>query len=170
MALFKAYDIRGIVPDELDAEKAYGIGRAVAAFIGDGPIVVGRDARVHSVELTDALVNGIRDEGLDVRNFAGSVMAWARAGGGFVDPDGAPTHRVHTWSGDFDWLPVGYEGVTGDVVWNPETQTGYMRLTGMPANDPAVAGVSIRPDRSTHSVPRTQMHSSAWAPGHRQGI
>ena len=66
MALFKAYDIRGIVPDELDAKKAYGIGRAVASFIGDGPIAVGRDARVHSVELTTALMDGIRDEGIDV--------------------------------------------------------------------------------------------------------
>jgi phosphomannomutase len=66
MALFKAYDIRGIVPDELDAKKAYAIGRATAHFIADGPIAVGRDARSHSPELTDALVDGIRDEGIDV--------------------------------------------------------------------------------------------------------
>ncbi len=44
MALFKAYDIRGIVPDELDAKKAYAIGRATAHFIAEGPIAVGRDA------------------------------------------------------------------------------------------------------------------------------
>jgi phosphomannomutase len=66
MAIFKAYDIRGIVPDELDAKQAYRIGRAVAHFIGAGPIAVGRDARVHSPELTGALVDGIRDEGVDV--------------------------------------------------------------------------------------------------------
>jgi phosphomannomutase len=70
MALFKAYDIRGIVPDELDREKAYGIGRAIAHFsrldAGEGAIAVGRDARVHSPELTDALIDGIRDEGLAV--------------------------------------------------------------------------------------------------------
>jgi phosphomannomutase len=66
MAIFKAYDIRGIVPDELDAKQAYRIGRAVAHFIGAGPIAVGRDARVHSPELTGALVDGIRDEGIDV--------------------------------------------------------------------------------------------------------
>ncbi len=66
MALFKAYDIRGIVPAELDANKAYSIGRAVASFIGIGPIAVGRDARIHSPELTGALIDGIRDEGADV--------------------------------------------------------------------------------------------------------
>ncbi len=66
MALFKAYDIRGIVPDELDADKAYAIGRAVAHFMGAGPIAVGRDARVHSPEIAAALSDGILDEGLDV--------------------------------------------------------------------------------------------------------
>ena len=69
MAIFKAYDIRGVVPDELDAKLAYRIGRAVAHFIGAGPIAVGRDARVHSPELTKSLVDGIRDEGLDVVDF-----------------------------------------------------------------------------------------------------
>jgi len=66
MAIFKAYDIRGTVPDELNATKAYAIGRAVAAFIASGPIAVGRDARVHSPEIAGALVDGIRDEGVDV--------------------------------------------------------------------------------------------------------
>lgn len=66
MAIFKAYDIRGIVPDELDAKLAYRIGRATAHFIGAGPIAVGCDARVHSPELTRALIDGIRDEGIDV--------------------------------------------------------------------------------------------------------
>ena len=66
MALFKAYDIRGIVPDELDARKAYAIGRAAAHFIAAGPIAVGRDARTHSPELAAALIDGILDEGIDV--------------------------------------------------------------------------------------------------------
>ena len=66
MAIFKAYDIRGVVPDELDRAQAYRIGRAVAHFIAASPIVVGRDARVHSPELANALVEGIRAEGSDV--------------------------------------------------------------------------------------------------------
>ncbi|MBW2500971.1 MAG: phosphomannomutase/phosphoglucomutase [Deltaproteobacteria bacterium] len=66
MAIFKAYDIRGIVPDELDTRTAYGIGRAIAHFMQAGPIAVGRDARVHSPELAGALMDGILDEGLDV--------------------------------------------------------------------------------------------------------
>ncbi|HEB91079.1 MAG TPA: phosphomannomutase/phosphoglucomutase [Deltaproteobacteria bacterium] len=66
MALFKAYDIRGIVPDELDEGMAHAIGRATASFIGEGPIAVGRDARIHSPSLASALIEGIRDEGIAV--------------------------------------------------------------------------------------------------------
>ena len=66
MALFKAYDVRGTVPDELNPEVAYGIGRAIATFIGADCLAVGRDARAHSPELTEALVRGINDEGVDV--------------------------------------------------------------------------------------------------------
>jgi phosphomannomutase len=64
--IFKAYDIRGVVPEELDGAVAYRIGRAVARFLAAGPIAVGRDARRHSPELFRELVRGIRDEGIDV--------------------------------------------------------------------------------------------------------
>jgi len=66
MSIFKAYDIRGVVPDELTARNAYQIGRAAARFFGAGPIAIGRDARLSSPELREALVRGLREEGLDV--------------------------------------------------------------------------------------------------------
>ena len=64
--IFKAYDIRGIVPDQLDDDAAYAIGRATAHHFEADDIAVGRDARTHSPELTEALITGIRDEGVDV--------------------------------------------------------------------------------------------------------
>ncbi|CAG0996511.1 phosphomannomutase [Myxococcaceae bacterium] len=64
--IFKAYDIRGVVPDELGPDEAHRIGRAVARSIGASPLLVGRDARPSSPELTEALVRGIADEGVDV--------------------------------------------------------------------------------------------------------
>ena len=66
MAVFKAYDIRGIVPDQLDEALAYAVGRATARFIGGDRLVVGRDARTHSPQLCDALTRGISDEGVAV--------------------------------------------------------------------------------------------------------
>jgi phosphomannomutase len=66
VSIYKAYDIRGIVPDELDAAEAFRIGRATARFLGAGVVAVGRDARTSSPELFEALVGGLRDEGVDV--------------------------------------------------------------------------------------------------------
>jgi phosphomannomutase len=66
LAVFKAYDIRGTVPDQLDADLAYAIGRATARFVGADRLAVGRDARSHSPELCDALVRGITDESVGV--------------------------------------------------------------------------------------------------------
>ncbi|HJO23457.1 MAG: phosphomannomutase/phosphoglucomutase [Myxococcota bacterium] len=66
MTIFKAYDIRGVVPDQLDAEAAHRIGRATARYLGAGVVVVGRDARRSSPELHAALVRGVCDEGVDV--------------------------------------------------------------------------------------------------------
>jgi len=65
VGIFKAYDIRGVVPDELDAAVAYRVGRASARFLGAGPLVVGRDARSSSPELFRELLRGIGDEGVD---------------------------------------------------------------------------------------------------------
>jgi phosphomannomutase len=64
--IFKAYDIRGVVPDELDAPIAYRIGRATARFIGTDTLVIGRDARRSSPELFEAALRGVCDEGVDV--------------------------------------------------------------------------------------------------------
>ena len=66
--IFKAYDIRGTVPDKLYPDIAYKIGKGIAKFIGSGPIVVGRDMRKSGEELSDSLIKGITDMGLDVIN------------------------------------------------------------------------------------------------------
>ena len=65
-ALFKAYDIRGVVPDELNPETARLIGRSVAAFLHPEEVAVGRDMRVSSPAIASALIEGIRDGGSDV--------------------------------------------------------------------------------------------------------
>ncbi len=68
--IFKAYDIRGIYPDELNESAAYHIGRAFAVFLlnRDEPrqVVVGWDARLSSPVLGRAFIDGIVDEGFDV--------------------------------------------------------------------------------------------------------
>lgn len=63
---FKAYDIRGRVPDELNEEMAYRIGRTFVDLFAANTVVVGRDIRLSSDALANALANGINDAGADV--------------------------------------------------------------------------------------------------------
>lgn len=63
---FKAYDIRGQVPLTLNAERAFDIGRAYVAVIQPkGAVAVGRDMRLSSQELADALIRGLNYAGID---------------------------------------------------------------------------------------------------------
>jgi len=66
MKVFKAYDVRGIYPDQLNEALAQRIGYHFAKLIGKGPIVIGRDMRPSSVPLAEALMTGINDAGIDV--------------------------------------------------------------------------------------------------------
>ena len=68
LAAFKAYDIRGRIPEELNEELAYDIGRAYAAFVKPRCIAVGRDIRLTSAALAAALQRGLLDSGCDVRD------------------------------------------------------------------------------------------------------
>ncbi|MFT4564241.1 MAG: phosphomannomutase [Gammaproteobacteria bacterium] len=63
---FKAYDVRGRVPEELNADIAYRIGRAYAAFVKPKLICVGRDIRDSSAALSEALIKGLTDSGVNV--------------------------------------------------------------------------------------------------------
>lgn len=63
---FKAYDIRGKVPNELNAELAYKIGIAYSKLLNAKKIVVGHDVRKSSEEISDSLIKGFNDNGVDV--------------------------------------------------------------------------------------------------------
>ena len=63
---FKAYDLRGRIPDELNEDVAYRVGRGYAEFVAPKRVVVGRDMRLSSPSLSDALCRGLNDSGVDV--------------------------------------------------------------------------------------------------------
>ncbi len=63
---FKAYDIRGRVPEELNADVAYRVGRAFVEYLDAKTVVVGHDIRLTSAEITDSLVKGITEAGASV--------------------------------------------------------------------------------------------------------
>ena len=88
ISCFKAYDVRGRIPDELNTEIAYRIGNAMVAYLDAKRIVVGRDIRETSVELCDALVDGITTAGCDVLDIGlgGTEMVYFATG--HLDADG----------------------------------------------------------------------------------
>ncbi|GHG13967.1 phosphomannomutase [Paracoccus aerius] len=85
---FKAYDVRGELGKNLDADVAYRIGRAFAQARGAKRVVVGRDSRESSPELAAALIEGLTDGGADVLDLglAGTEEVYFHTG--FHDTDG----------------------------------------------------------------------------------
>lgn len=66
LACFKAYDVRGVVPDELNPDVAYAIGRAYAQYTKAKTVCVGYDIRLSGPELAQSLAAGLNEEGCDV--------------------------------------------------------------------------------------------------------
>lgn len=64
--IFKAYDIRGIYPDELDEEIAYRVGSAFVRLLSPKQVIIGRDMRLSGEALMGRLIDGILDQGADV--------------------------------------------------------------------------------------------------------
>ena len=77
-SIFKAYDVRGLYPAELDEEVFLQLGRAFAAFLGQGRVAVTRDMRVSSPSLTAAFIEGVRQQGTHVIDYglAGTDMMY----------------------------------------------------------------------------------------------
>jgi phosphomannomutase len=87
MSIFKAYDIRGKYPTELDAPLARRIGGSFARLLGAKRLAVGRDMRTHSPELQGAVIEGIREAGADVVDLGlcSTPMAYFAIGSQDVD-------------------------------------------------------------------------------------
>jgi phosphomannomutase len=64
--IVKAYDVRGTVPDQLNAEVAHALGVAFARYAGAGEILIGRDMRPTGPELVGAFTDGVLSQGVDV--------------------------------------------------------------------------------------------------------
>ncbi len=88
IASFKAYDIRGKVPGELNADLAYKIGRTIAVYLNAKTMVIGRDVRKSSPELSDALAKGLTEAGCDVIDLGLCGTEMIYFGTPFLNADG----------------------------------------------------------------------------------
>jgi len=104
--IFKAYDIRGTVPDQLDSDGALAIGGAFARFVatkGETSIVVGRDMRPSGEEFVAAFTKGALDHGVDVVDIGLCATDMMYYASGFLDMPGAVFTASHN--------PAGYNGI-----------------------------------------------------------
>jgi len=121
--IFKAYDIRGLYPGDLDERIAHEIGRAFVSYLGARRIAVTRDMRVSSPAIAAAFIDGARTQGADVVDYglAGTDMLYfAVAAYGF---DGGAqitaSHNPKQWNGmklvRRDALPLSGDAGIGDI-------------------------------------------------------
>src|SRR6516225_11432562 len=93
--VFKAYDVRGIVPDQLDADMCLAIGRAMARFAGAREVLIARDMRESGVELSSAFSDGVRAEGVDVTDLGLASTDFLYFASGYLDAPGAMFTASH---------------------------------------------------------------------------
>jgi phosphomannomutase len=101
--VFKAYDVRGTVPDQLDAPMCRAIGRAFARFAAAPEILIARDMRESGVELSQAFADGARSEGVAVTDLGMASTDFLYFAAGRLDAPGAMFTASHN--------PAGYNGI-----------------------------------------------------------
>ena len=84
--IFKAYDIRGVYPVDINEEIAEKIGRAYIEFTGAKKVVVGRDMRPHSEELFKGISRGMMAQGADVIDLGLSSTPQSYFANGTLNP------------------------------------------------------------------------------------
>src|SRR5438093_8786294 len=102
-SIFRAYDIRGIYPTQIDGELARRVGRAFIDYLGAKRIAVGRDARASSPEISAGFIRGARSQGalvIDVGTVGTDVLYYAVAsadleGGAII----TASHNPKEWNG-----------------------------------------------------------------------
>ena len=144
-AIFKAYDIRGIVPDQFDADGARAIGGAFARFVralGDTSILVGRDMRPDGEEMAAAFGDGAMSHGVDVVDVGLCATDMLYYGSGHLGMPGAVFTASHN--------PAGYNGIKMCLAYAAPigTDSGLTEIKQM-----AISG----PDPASRSGSRRQV-------------
>jgi phosphomannomutase len=109
-SIFKAYDIRGIYPIDLDEEIAYRVGRAFAVLLDARQVVVGRDMRLSGPALMAAVTRGLTDQGADVLDIG----------------------MVSTDQYYFACATLGLPGMMVTASHNPKAYNGFKMVRRMP--------------------------------------
>ena len=137
--IFKAYDIRGIYPEQLNEATAEKIGRAIVEYLKAKKVVIGRDMRPHSEPLFRALVRGITGQGADVIDLGLCSTPMCYHANGKLKADASvmitASHNPAEWNGfkicRENAIPLSgksgiaeIEELVGKNVWSKPERTG----------------------------------------------
>ena len=122
-SIFKAYDIRGVYPTEINEEMVYKIGRATVVFLKAKTIAVGRDARVSSPALFESFTKGVMDQGCNVIDLGVISTPMVYYASGTLKVDGAisltASHNPQQYNGlkinRASAVPVGQDSGMKDI-------------------------------------------------------
>lgn len=135
-AIFKAYDVRGTVGDQIDVDGARAIGGAFARFVassGATKVLVGRDMRPEGEEFSAAFGDGAMDHGLDVVDVGLCATDMLYYASGYLDLPGAVFTASHN--------PVGYNGIkmcgAGAAPIGADTGLEAIKAIAIAGPDPA---------------------------------
>jgi phosphomannomutase len=109
-SIFKAYDIRGLYPTDLNETVAYNVGRAFVAFLGVSQVIVGRDMRLSGPSLASEVMRGLTGQGADV-----------------IDIGMVSTDQYY-----FACATLGLPGLMVTASHNPKAYNGFKMVRKMP--------------------------------------
>jgi phosphomannomutase len=145
--VFKAYDIRGVVPDQLNAEQFRAIGMAVARFTGASRVLVARDMRASGIPLSQAFADGVRSEGAGVVDLGLASTDLLYFAAGSLDAPGAmftASHNPARYNGLKLCLsgarPIGRDTGLDQIQATAEALLEEWGAQGPPDLDPATLG------------------------------
>jgi len=142
-SIFKAYDIRGLYPSQIDGEVGRRIGRAFIDYLGARRIAVGHDMRASSPEIAGGFIRGVRSQGtevVDVGTVGTDMLYFAVAhddleGGAII----TASHNPKEWNG-IKMVRRGAEALSGDAGIKEIKEA---ILAGRFADDPGDVGPPV---------------------------
>ncbi len=155
-SVFKAYDIRGLAPEQLNADMCRRIGAAFARFAAAPRVLMARDMRASGVELSAAFADGVRSQGVDVVDLGMASTDLIYYAAGRLDAPGAMFTASHN--------PAQYNGIklclAGAKPVGEDTGLVEIKAMATAGVEPPTTKARSRSRTCSTTLPRTCARSS----------
>ena len=171
--IFKAYDIRGVYPEQFDEDAAYRIGRAFGSWSGDERIVLGRDCRLSSPAMSEACASGVTAVGVGIVDIGLATTDMVYFASGRMSLPGAmftASHNPPEYNGLKLCLsgarPVGVESGLAEVQTLAQAESSPEAR--VPAAGDLITRRDLREEYLEHLVSFVDLERFRWRPSGRR--